>query len=103
MPYDPNDQLTRRLGVGRQQGQRRDVARPDDPEVTMIERRHPCHTYAFSDSDDGRVGTAKTEVGVALGEISHEGNVGDGQLGQFQLAGLKAPKEALLPSHSPTR
>ena len=67
----------RRRGWSGQQGEGRDVAWPDGPEVTVVEGGDLGDVETFRDGDHGRIRCAEREVGVRRDVLCHPLIVGD--------------------------
>jgi len=61
--------------------------------VSAVEGRQGGQAQAFGQGHQRGIGAAQTQVGVALGQLSHPRHVSDGQHSQFELAGGDAAQE----------
>jgi hypothetical protein len=76
----------------------------DDAEVSPVESGHPVYAEAFGHRDDGGVDPAEWEVGVLEDQLAHPGQVGRGEVDQFEgSAGTRPRPWASAPAASTPR
>jgi anti-sigma regulatory factor (Ser/Thr protein kinase) len=68
----------------RQQGEHWDVRGLDDTEVPPVERGHLADTEALCHRDDRGIDASEREVGVLQDQLAHSGQVGRGEVDQFE-------------------
>src|SRR5215212_2264568 len=72
------------------------VGRTHHAEVAPVEGGDLVGAQALGDGDDGGVGATEAQVGILLDQGRHAADVGDGEIGQVELTGLKAAQELRL-------